>query len=473
MIGYIFTSLALFFISIVLLSMMSMGWRLARQRFHTKVVVDLIFFFVFVKLVLYYFLPTLMRILSDYQFVRADRVALVDLVFLYIIELISWTIWLVALLSIMGVVAKGKKKLTIEGFAFRRHTESKSILGVLALGFCTTKITPLIGIETSPYLEVFKSLFAYAGVVTGPFLLMLSLRFYGKPFFFLGIITTLIALLSFSTRGVLVYQLLFLIFLAFFVLRSKMAKNIICGAGLGLVIIYFIFGTLISGSFYINDSGNVRISTNISAISTIKKGIRSSIEEIEWRFGASTRLGTAFINLYDRGEAAGFNPIKHSLMGFLPRSINPDKPIPSTLVPDDIYSQGMYIIQREIHGPSSRSMVEFPTGAHFYWEFGLIGVFILSAISGLYIALCAQYFSKLGFVAFPLIVAVFKPWGYVDPKIWVSDIAMQIYQILLPLILLVLIIRSIRYGLKFIRKSLVYLCANHESSSDDVLPILR
>jgi hypothetical protein len=136
-------------------------------------------------------------------------------------------------------------------------------------------------------------------------------------------------------------------------------------------------------------------------------------------------------------------------MGFLPRSINPDKPIPSTLDADDIYSMGMYIIFREVYGYNNNySMVEFPTGAHFYWEFGVLGVLVLSAISGLYVSLCAYFFSKFGMVALPLMVAVFKPWGYVDPKIWVSDIALQLYQIILPFILLVIITRFATYVVK-------------------------
>jgi len=191
----------------------------------------------------------------------------------------------------------------------------------------------------------------------------------------------------------------------------------------------------------------VRINAGIAAE---KRGERSTLEEFEWRLGAATRLGTSFIRLYDRGEGAGLNPIRNSLKGFLPRSINPDKPHPSTLDGDDIYSMGMYIIYREIYGYDTFSMVEFPTGAHFYWEFGILGVFIFSAISGLYVALCAHFFAKLGVVALPLMVAIFKPWGYVDPKIWVSDIAMQIYQIVLPLILLVCIIRFMRYGSKIL-----------------------
>ena len=175
-----------------------------------------------------------------------------------------------------------------------------------------------------------------------------------------------------------------------------------------------------SSQLYLNESGNISVISGVSSKGKTRK--RSTFEEIGWRFGASTRMGTAFINLYERGASAGINPIKHSLMGFLPRTINPNKPNPSTLVADDIYTQGMYIIYREIHGYDTYSMVEFPTG-------------------GLFIGLCALYFSSLGPVAIPLMIAVFKPWGYVDPKIWVSDIVMQFYQIILPLVLLVFILR--------------------------------
>jgi len=67
----------------------------------------------------------------------------------------------------------------------------------------------------------------------------------------------------------------------------------------------------------------------------------------------------------------------------------------------------------------------------------LVGVFVLSIISGMYMALCVKLFSKLGLAAIPLMYAVFKPTGYVEPKMWVSDIIMQIYQIIIPLTFLI------------------------------------
>jgi hypothetical protein len=462
MIEYIFSSVSLLFLSIAMLALTYSAWRLARKIFNITIVVDLIFFFVFVKIGLYYFLPTLMRIGSDYQFEREDGVSIHDLVLLYSVELISWLLWIIALLIVFIANSKNKKKMQLIDFSNLRYSESKIILVVLALGFFVTQISALALTELSLFLEVFKALSFYAGVAIGPFLMVISLRYYGKTFFLLGVVSSLFALLSLSTRSAIVYMILFSIFLTWFVLRDRKSKNMIISTISVLMLSYLIFGGLFFGSIVIDESGDVSVDVGTGLE---KKGHRSALEEIEWRFGGATRIGTSFINLYNRGESAGVNPIKHSFMGFLPRTLNPNKPHPSTLDGDDIYSQGMYVAYREIHGYNTYSMIEFPTGAHFYWEFGILGVLILSAISGLYVALCAHFFSKLGLVALPLMVAIFKPWGYMDPKIWVSDIAMQIYQIILPLILLVLVIRSACHGFTILNKS-VALSARRNGGFD-------
>ena len=445
MIESILSSFALIVLSTGMLGLTCFSWRAARRIFNVPVVADLIFFFVSIKVIMYYLLPTFMRMASDYQFERMDGVAIADLIKVYSIELISWTVWATVLLWVFSAVSRNKQKIRVDDFVHLRYPESKIILVLVALGFVAFQITTLLKIELGIFFEVFKTLFFFAGLTAGPFLAFMSLRYYSKPLFILGICTALLGMLSLATRGAIVYFLLFSLFLAWFILRDNKSKAIVCSMISVLVIVYFTLGGLLFGSIFIDETGSMRIDAGIAAEKT---GGRSPLEEFEWRLGAATRLGTSFIRLYDRGEGAGFNPIKNSLKGFLPRSINPDKPHPSTLDGDDIYSMGMYIIYREIYGYDTFSMVEFPTGAHFYWEFGILGVLIFSAISGLYVALCAHFFAKLGVVALPLMVAIFKPWGYVDPKIWVSDIAMQIYQIVLPLILLVCIIRFMRYGSK-------------------------
>ena len=310
------------------------SWQVSRKKFHIPIVVDLIFFFVFVKVALYYLLPTLMRISSDYQFEREDNVVLLDLVKLYSIEFISWSIWVMALLLVFSIVSKNKTKLQLNNFIQFKYVESKTLLFVLACGFIVNQFFLVTHTETGIFFEIFKSLFFFAGLATGPFLMVISLRYYGKTLFLLGVISSLFALISMPTRGAIVYLIFLCFFLVWVVLQDKRSKAIIVSVGCALALIYFVFGGLLSASIVMDDSGNITVDSGVGAE---KKGTRTALEEIVWRFGAATRMGTAFLNLYDRGEVAGINPIKHSLMGFLPRSINPDKPIPSTLDANDIY----------------------------------------------------------------------------------------------------------------------------------------
>ncbi len=360
----------------------------------------------------------------------------------------SWAVWAIVLTRMFAILGKQRPKLPLEEFLRFRKGETKALALVIACGFILNQFYLVTLTEPGMLFAAFQPLFFYAGLATGPFLMVLSLRYYGKAYFAAGLFASMFSLVSLSTRGAIVYLLLLCLFLVWVVLRDRRSKVIVVGAAGGLALGYFALGGLVSGLVVVDDSGSMAIDAGVGVD---KSGTRTALEEIEWRFGASTRIGTAFLGLHDRGEAAGINPIKHSLMGFLPRSIAPDKPIPSTLDPDDIYSMGMYVISREIYGYDTFSMVEFPTGAHFYWEFGVLGVILLSAVSGLYVAVCAQAFSKLGMIALPLLVAIFKPWGYVDPKIWVSDIALQLYQVILPLILLLLITGAVRYVAKNVR----------------------
>ncbi len=433
-------------LSLVLLGSLMLGIALAAQRAvlrvsPNRIVPQVIFFFVYVKILLYYCLPALMRIGSDYQFEREDGVALSDLVRLYCIETISWIVWAFALLGTFLLFKQPGRQLTLGDMFRQRRGESKALLAVLTIGFMAVQIAAQTHRDLPPEVEVFKSLFFYAGLATGPFLMVVALRHYGRCFFVLGVAASVLSLLSLTTRGAIVYVGLFSLFLVWFVLRDPKSKAIVAGGLLTVIVGYFSLGGIFQVYIVPDQAGEPSIELGVNPI---KLESRSPMQDIEWRFGASTRMGTAFLKLYDRGQGAGFNPIKHSLQGFLPRSLDPDKPQPSTLDGDDVFSQGMYIIAREVVGFDTYSMVEFPTGAHFYWEFGILGVLGLSAVSGIYIGLCAHFFSKRGIIAVPLMVAVFKPWGYVDPKIWVSDVAMQIYQIILPLWVLVNVLRVMR-----------------------------
>lgn len=437
MVENIFIAFVLVLITLTTWIAVSLGRAFLLRTAAPVVLINLVFYFIYVKLALYYFLPAVLRMFSNFQFEYEDKVAPIELIAIYAIEFISWGIWLSVFCITIYLASRNKKTETSDYFLRRNFFVAKKAIVVIAFGFLYILAIGVLKLDIIPLFELFKSVLYFCGVAVGPLLLMLSGRLFEKKYMILGIFLCLANVVTISTRGAVVYMLLYFYYLAWFVVENKKAKKLLVAVTLLVAGLYFSLGGLLTGAITVSETGEMKI--DIGANAEKSEG-RTALQEIEWRFGASTRMGTAFIRLYDKGEGAGILPIMHSALGFLPRSINPDKPIPNTVIPDDIFSQGMYIISREIQGYDTYNMTEFPTGAHFYWEFGLLGVLILSAISALYVSFCVMYFSKFGVIAIPLVIAIFKPWGYMDPKIWVSDLVMQIYQIILPIIFILLLI---------------------------------
>lgn len=414
------------------------GSKLIRQsKSISEPIINLIFFFAYYKVLMYYALPAFLNIFSDFKFVRKDGIELTDLAYIYLIECASWFPWLVAFILVSRLVKKRKLYNSSE-LIIHKIEQSKLLLNLWVLIYVLNGLYRLIisfddNEDNVPiYLEIFKGLLMNGGPPASVFLLVLGLRHWGWRSIIIGLSGLFFSIFTMSSRGMIIYSLVFLIYTVFVFAPSRKLKFIVFSSFVTLMSFHFLLGGLPSNNIELDDSGRASFSISIAD----KKGERSAWEEIEWRFGALTRYSTAYVKMYERGEGAGINPIKHSFLGFLPRSINPDKPIPSTLDGNDIYSQGMYLINKEIDGYSSMSMTEFSSGGHSYWEMGWFGVLVLNFISGLYISTCAYYFQRIGALSIPLMVATFKPWGYVDPKIWVSDIVMQIYQLILPVILI-------------------------------------
>jgi len=443
MIDYLETSVVLIITTAAMLLLLKLGKREIKKSLSVSdPFLDLIFFFAYYKVLAYYALPALMNVLSDYEYVREDNIQLFDLAFLYIIEAISWLPWLAAFLVVSRLVKKNKLLDTKELMAYRVET-SKNALLIFVIFFAAYSLSQFrsdvddFGATLPFFAEIFKGLLQYGGPPASIFLMVMGFRYWGVPSGLVGLTGYLVSLTTAGSRGTFVYSSLFLFYVV--LIYAPRIRYLVSAAFVfsSLLAFHFIFGGFFSIQKVIYADGGFDYQFGIVE----KSGGRSAIKEIEWRFGALTRYSTGFITMYERGEAAGINPIKNSLLGFLPRSINPDKPIPSTRTGDDVYSQGMYLINQEIDGSTSLSMTEFSTGGHAYWELGWFGVFILNFISGLYIATCAVAFQRFGAIGIPLLVALFKPWGYVDPKIWVSDIVMQVYQIIIPIIVIALIVK--------------------------------
>ena len=445
MIEYIATSITLLISTIFMFFALIMGKKIIKDsKSISEPVLNITFFFAYYKVAAYYAMPAILNIFDDYDFVRQDNIQLFNMAYLYAIECVSWLPWLAAFIIVSRLVKKGTLFNADEIISHRSDT-SKLLLTVWVLvymGYTSFNIINILGEgvnSNSIYIEVFKALISYGGPPASTFLMLMGFRHWGKFFTIVGLMGFSFSIISISTRGMMVYSIIFLLYL---VITFAPQRKYFFALGLILTLLlstHLFLGGLVSNEFTLNDNGELSFDVGVRD----KKGQRSALKEIEWRFGALTRYSTGFITMYERGDEAGINPIKNSLLGFVPRSLNPDKPQPSTRNGEDVYTQGMYLINKEIDGYTSGSMTEFSTGGHSYWELGWFGVITLNFISGLYIAICTFYFQRFGAISMPLMVTLFKPWGFVDPKIWVSDIVMQIYQIIIPIAVICFIIKII------------------------------
>jgi hypothetical protein len=413
-------------------------------NFTSSPLLGIILFFSFYKVIVYLFMPILFDIINNYKYLIDYNIDPINSMYLYAIETVSWLFWIFGYL-IIAFIFKNKNFNYRNKYIEISDSFSKSMLAVITLLFIFFRINSLVNLATLQneavplYLEIFKSLASYSGAPSACVLFIFSFRWKSLTLGAIGAVGLFISIGTVSTRGSLIYTIIFLIIMLYYSYGKK--YTIKAAFFLPMLLgLYIISGGLPETQIQFDDNGKVSIKTMINSS---KKGTKTPFQEIDFRFGALSRLSTKFIEMYERGDGAGLNPIINSLRGFFPRSITPNKPHPSTMDGEDIYSQGMYKIYRETFGYDTFTMVEFGTGAHAYWELGWLGVIVLSTISGIYIASCSYYFQRYGILSFALIVTIIKPWGYMAPKIWVSDIVIQIYQVIFPLIILEVIVSVI------------------------------
>jgi hypothetical protein len=112
---------------------------------------------------------------------------------------------------------------------------------------------------------------------------------------------------------------------------------------------------------------------------------------------------------------------------------------------------GMYIIQI-VMNEAPWNMSDFFTGVHSYWELGIIGVVVFSFLSALFISFCANYFARFSLAGLPLMMTMlFPPWN--EPKLWISQIILQFFHILFPLVLIWYVCKFIaRLRIRLVKK---------------------
>ena len=403
---------------------------------NTGVFGHVLLFFIGWKILAYYAATPILDIANNFKYWNLYRINEFEYVILYIIELISTVIFIFTLKAILP-------KLSFKKTSFNEKLLVKLLL-LLTILYNTSSIIEDFSFGTiSNKLDFLKNLCQYLGQP----LAIIGLYYFNKMdklsklLIFFSLLTTLLMV---NTRGFVIYGIL--TFLSIYLYNNKWRfkqKHIIYGST-----VIFIYAILVGGFPQLSISPDRTESSNRGNIiiegfdNESKLSGRSFFEEIDFRFGMMPRMSTKFISLYIKGDGAGLNPIINSTMGIVPRSIWPDKPHPSTSNGKHLYSQGMYKIYSEGIGGASTNMVEFSSAGHMFWELGMLGVLIFPVFSAIYISLIIKFFgSKSKYLSIAILICSFKPWGFMEPKIWLSDIPLQIYQIGFPLFIIYLIIK--------------------------------
>lgn len=389
--------------------------------------IDLIFQIFRMRIVLFYALPAITRFIFSWKNDIADHVTAIEIAVIYFMELVSHFIYY---MTFVYFLRNNKKDLS---FIAEKNKVTELLAIITLVLYCYFSITGFnlfSGAEEAPSdnLWMIKPLMTVVGSVSCFYIFVQGTKYWNKFIVVLAFITMILYLvLSFSTgiRGKIFWPILWLFFCAWVFKKEQIRKYSIWGVGILLLLVVFQGGMTAFRSDKITD-----VTESIKAIRGHQKdGSRPLLEEIDFRFGALTRYSVGFTRMVGRGYSAGLRPVLNSMYAPIPRRFMPDKPVPCS-AEGDIYSMGMYLCSNEITKIET-NMVEFSTAAHAYWELGLFGILFFSIIPAIYVFYSIRLFRRFKLLGPCFMMAIFKPWGYNDPKIWVSDIVLQLSQVVL------------------------------------------
>ena len=427
--------------SIVLVFMNIFFWKSCRRLIlrtsSNTFFVDLLFSLFGLRVTLYYLLPAITHLLLNWKNQDIERVLPSEVSIVYIVEVFSHFIYYIVFYILCR---RNKKDLSLIITVDR--TLKKIMLINLLLYVCFLfNNNQIVSLPFCDSLWMFEPLISAFGAVACFFIIAIGSHYWGRTLFIVACIVTLIYLvIGFASgiRGKLFWPVFWVLFYAYSLNRSNLKKMLLIS-----VILLGALGLLQGGMTFIRSNKSLDIIEIIQSINNSKNdGERSLLDEIDFRFGALTHYSTGFYRMVDRGYMAGWNPILNSLYSPIPRSLMEDKPVPCS-VDGDLYSMGMYKTQAEITHIDT-NMVEFSTAAHAYWELHILGLILFSIIPAIYVFLSIKLFRQFALLAPCFLMVVFKPWGYNDPKIWVSEIFLQLSQVIIPTLFILLFYSSIR-----------------------------
>ncbi len=379
-------------------------------------------------------LPAVLRGVSEFEQDRAISVECIEIAIIYLMESVSYFIWITTFIFLVK----------------RSHKINKNIYWVkISEKFMLVILLLYLFFSFNAFLEVFGSdslfddrlqallLFEPLAKALGPILACFGLAYYKwenrNKFLFLFVLFVYSVFIVISVvsgiRGLIVHSLFFLLFMFFVFGKKKLVVNVSL-----LLIIFAMFQSYYMSIRHLDVGEKVEM----LADGNIGNPKKSLIVELEFRYGEPSRLSVAFLRRGMNSNFAGITPLESSLYAPLPSAYFPEKPIPGS-VGKDKYSMGMYLINSDLRG-EWWNMTEFFPSAHSYWEFGVVGVILVSVISSTYISILAILLLRFHLLSIPFLLLFFKPWGYNEMKIWLYEIPLQVFQYILPSLLLMLII---------------------------------
>lgn len=416
-----------------------------------QILYKIFLYFYLYKILLHGIVVNFLRILSNGKVNKQFYVSTFEIFRTEIVEFISNFIYLSTFTLFVYFLSDEKKATNNNGLNWEI-----SVLKLFVGIYLVYLLLPTSVI--SVYFWLFDSVFYYGGIISASLLLVLSIKDNKKLFLFISALCLILffikQVITGARGGIVIVSLTILIFSIILLDKNKL-KRLILITIIPIALLLLLQNNLkeIKSAFAISYAAkeydfnsaegyvNFIIDYSNNSIKNISESNGISIfEEIEFRFGAASLFSSGFYRFTDREGYVLFNPIKNSLYSFLPRQMFGDnKPFPSSFDGTE-YGMGMYTCYREIDF-FSYSMSDFYVSGHYFWEFGIFGVMLFSALAAFYniiiIIIAKKFYYYIGAV---LLVLSFKPF-WILPKLWISEIISMIPILIIPFIILIYILK--------------------------------
>jgi hypothetical protein len=433
-----FYSISILILSILLLVIVCNYWRITRIRFNNPLNFDLIMYITSYKVIMYIFLPAVLRFTGNFTYDRLIDVEPHEILEVYLIEFSSYILWLLSITWCLNFFHYDNRRigLSADEDAKKKIINEKSSFVLMALvcffyiALYPYSLQQRIDINNGEALLIHPILMLI-GPIIGIYIFSVANNLFLR-FFLAGpvVILSIFGAFGGGSRGQIMAALLWFLFLYLFIKRRR---ELLVYSVVGAFLLVFSANLMtqirgeekiISGTFVENVS---------SMFEAVLRGSPDSsfLESVEFRFGEGGRKSVGFLRLVDNDQSAGLAVIESALLSFIPRRYFPEKPLLGS-IDGTREGMGMHIIHIILENRPN-IMSEFYTGVHAYWELSIIGVIIFSSISGFFISACIIYFKNLGPFGLCLLMALLKP-PWLEPKLWTSELIANIFHVLLPLL---------------------------------------